>query len=94
MPLRAPPSLALLPRSIGTTTTITGPAASLPVIARRGMAGGASHSDHYDPPSGWLFGVPPGEKPKKEGWEGVWYWGFVGSMALAAVGWAYKPDTS
>ena len=54
----------------------------------------APHSDHYDPPSGWLFNVPPGEKYKKEGWENLWVWGFWGSLGLAVVGYAYKPDTS
>ncbi|ESZ93992.1 hypothetical protein SBOR_5633 [Sclerotinia borealis F-4128] len=27
----------------------------------------SDHGDHYDPPSGWLFGVKPGEKVEKEG---------------------------
>ena len=54
----------------------------------------APHSEHYDPPSGWLFNVPPGEKYKKEGWENLWVWGFWGSLGLAVVGYAYKPDTS
>ncbi|KAF2188321.1 hypothetical protein K469DRAFT_661034 [Zopfia rhizophila CBS 207.26] len=53
-----------------------------------------SAENHYDPPTGWLFGVKPGEKYEKEGWEGVWLWGFCGSLALAAVAYAYKPDTS
>ncbi|KAF2645702.1 hypothetical protein P280DRAFT_465488 [Massarina eburnea CBS 473.64] len=48
----------------------------------------------YDPPSGWLFGVKPGEKYEKEGWEGIWYWGFYGSFALATIAYAFKPDTS
>ncbi|MCJ1475646.1 hypothetical protein MMC13_004309 [Lambiella insularis] len=52
------------------------------------------HESHYDPPSGWLFGVPPGEKYKKEGWEGIWVWGFWGSLGLATVAYAYKPDSS
>ena len=52
------------------------------------------HSDHYDPPSGWLFNVPPGEKYKKEGWENVWVYGFWGSIGLGVVAYAYKPDTS
>lgn len=55
--------------------------------------GDAHHGDHYDPPSGWLFGVKPGEKYEKEGWEGVWYWGFYGSIAFAVVAYAFKPDT-
>ncbi|KAI9814384.1 MAG: hypothetical protein M1827_003240 [Pycnora praestabilis] len=52
------------------------------------------HESHYDPPSGWLWGIPPGEKKEKEGWEGIWIYGFFGSLGLAVVGYAYKPDTS
>jgi hypothetical protein len=53
-----------------------------------------AHEDHYDAPGGWLFGVKPGEKPEKEGWEGIWMWGFFGSLGLATVAYAFKPDTS
>lgn len=53
-----------------------------------------AHEDHYDPPSGWLFGVKPGEKAEKEGWENIWVYGFFGSLGLAAVAYAFKPDTS
>jgi hypothetical protein len=53
-----------------------------------------AHEDQYDPPTGWLFGVKPGEKYQKEGWEGVWMWGFFGSLGLAVVAYAFKPDTS
>ncbi|KAH8808465.1 ESSS subunit of NADH:ubiquinone oxidoreductase-domain-containing protein [Xylogone sp. PMI_703] len=53
-----------------------------------------AHEDHYDPPSGWLFGVKPGEKPERESWELIYYWGFCGSLALAVVAYAFKPDTS
>lgn len=53
-----------------------------------------AHEDHYDPPTGWLFGVKPGEKAEKEGWEGLWVYGFFGSLALGVVGYAFKPDTS
>lgn len=52
------------------------------------------HESHYDPPGGWLFGVPPGEKYKEEGWERIWVWGFWGSLGVAVVAYAYKPDTS
>lgn len=55
---------------------------------------GAAHEDPYDPPSGWLWGIKPGEKPEKEGWEGVFFWGFGGSLLLGAVAYAFKPDTS
>ncbi|KAI9051312.1 hypothetical protein LZ554_005413 [Drepanopeziza brunnea f. sp. 'monogermtubi'] len=61
--------------------------------ARKG-ADNAHHEDHYDPPSGWLFGIKPGEKAEREGWEGVWMYGFFGSLGLATVAYAFKPDTS
>jgi hypothetical protein len=60
-------------------------------IARRG--GDHAHEDHYDAPSGWLFGVKPGEKYEKEGWENVWFYGFYGTLAFGVVGYCYKPDT-
>ncbi|KAF1985132.1 NADH-ubiquinone oxidoreductase [Aulographum hederae CBS 113979] len=54
----------------------------------------SSHESHYDPPGGWLWGIPPGQKYQKEGWETMFYWGFCGSMGLATVAYCYKPDTS
>jgi hypothetical protein len=54
---------------------------------------GGGHDSHYDPPNGWLFGVKPGEKYEKEGWEGPMYWGFCGAMAFGIVAYAFKPDT-
>jgi hypothetical protein len=54
----------------------------------------ADHGDHYDPPTGWLFGVKPGHQYVKEGWEGVWYYGFIGSLLAAGVAYVFKPDTS
>lgn len=54
----------------------------------------ADHGDHYDPPTGWLFGVKPGQKYVKEGWEGIWYYGFIGSLLVAGVAYVFKPDTS
>ncbi|KAF2020009.1 hypothetical protein BU24DRAFT_419600 [Aaosphaeria arxii CBS 175.79] len=56
--------------------------------------GGGDHGSHYDPPTGWLFGVKPGEKYEKEGWENVWYYGFYGSCAFGIIAYAFKPDTS
>lgn len=53
-----------------------------------------AHSSHYDPPSGWLWGIPPGEKKEKEGWEGMWVYGMYGSLLFGVVAYAYKPDTS
>jgi hypothetical protein len=46
-----------------------------------------------EPPTGWLWGVPPGQKYKNEGWEGLAFWGIGGSLVLTAIAYAYKPDT-
>ncbi|KAB8079131.1 ESSS subunit of NADH:ubiquinone oxidoreductase-domain-containing protein [Aspergillus leporis] len=54
----------------------------------------ADHGDHYDPPTGWLFGIKPGQKYVKEGWENIWYYGFIGSLLVAGVAYVFKPDTS
>jgi hypothetical protein len=56
-------------------------------------AAGDAHGSHYDPPSGWLWGVPPGQKAEKEGWETIFYWMFCGGCVAGAVGYAFKPDT-
>jgi len=58
---------------------------------RRAGGGGAPQ---YDPPTGWLFGVRPGEKYEKEGWENIFFYGFYGAFAVFAVAYAFKPDTS
>lgn len=55
---------------------------------------GGDHGSHYDPPTGWLFGVKPGEKYQKEGWEGAMYYGFIGSLVIAGIAYVFKPDTS
>ncbi|KAI4645665.1 hypothetical protein J4E93_005242 [Alternaria ventricosa] len=54
----------------------------------------SGHGPSYDPPSGWLFGVKPGEQYEKEGWENAMYWGFGGACAFGVVAYAFKPDTS
>lgn len=48
----------------------------------------------YDPPTGWLFGVRPGEKYEREGWEIPFYTLFCGSLVVGGVLMAFKPDTS
>ncbi|KAL4910664.1 hypothetical protein BDW74DRAFT_141581 [Aspergillus multicolor] len=58
---------------------------------RSSLLGGGAH---YDPPTGYLFGVKPGQKYVKEGWENVWYYGFIGSLLVAGVAYVFKPDTS
>jgi len=67
---------------------------TLSTTARRPSADHGAHEDHYDPPGGWLWGVKPGEKPAKEGWETIFYVGMFGSLGLATVAYAFKPDTS
>ncbi|OBT69369.1 hypothetical protein VE03_01004 [Pseudogymnoascus sp. 23342-1-I1] len=54
----------------------------------------AEGESHYDPPTGWLWGLKPGEKYEKEGWEGIMFWGFGGGLVALCVGYAFKPDTS
>ncbi|KAK0742477.1 ESSS subunit of NADH:ubiquinone oxidoreductase, partial [Apiosordaria backusii] len=45
-------------------------------------------------PTGWLFGVKPGEKYVNEGWENLYFYGFLGSFVVFGVAYAWKPDTS
>ena len=99
MPLRPPATRSLQPRRSNLCQTRPHLAAagssstslSSTTVAVRHSSSGDSH---YDPPSGWLFGVPPGQKAPKEGWENVWVYGFFGSLLFGVVGYAYKPDTS
>ncbi|KAI9722356.1 MAG: hypothetical protein M1812_001828 [Candelaria pacifica] len=99
MPLPRPSSAILGIRLIKHTksTTTTTPTTFLTSSQTR-LSSSAQHSeheeDHYDPPTGWLWGIPPGETYKKEGWEDIWIYGYFGSLILAAVAYAYKPDTS
>lgn len=53
--------------------------------------GGGGH--HFDPPTGWLWGVKPGEKAEAEGWEWPMYI-FCGSLVATGVALAFKPDTT
>lgn len=63
------------------------------VTTRRQGGGGDHHESQWDAPSGWLWGVKPGEKPEPEGWEWPMYL-MCGSLVLTGVALAYKPDTS
>ncbi|KAF8252394.1 hypothetical protein K440DRAFT_594839 [Wilcoxina mikolae CBS 423.85] len=65
-------------------------------ISRRTMASHShGHESPYDPPTGWFLNQNPAEPPaKREGWEPIIYWGFLGSLFAAGVAYAYKPDTS
>ncbi|KUI69315.1 hypothetical protein VM1G_04992 [Cytospora mali] len=86
-----PSAAGALTRAINTTNTTVARRA-FSVSQRRASGGG--HGPEFDPPTGWLFGVRPGEKPEKEGWEYLAYYGFGGSLALFGVAYAFKPDTS
>lgn len=72
-----------------------------PTIRSRMSIGGSRHGSHGAPqwnePTGYLFGekpLPAGQKRQKEDWETIWMVGMFGSMAVAAIGLYYKPDTS
>lgn len=79
-------------RRIAATSTSTVGRRNLSSTPRRLGGDAHAHGDHYDPPSGWLFGVQPG-KYQQEGWEKVWFWGFFGSLGMAGLAYCYKPDT-
>ena len=64
-----------------------------PIATTPALRSSDAHEDHYDPPGGWLWGEKPGEKYEPEGWENVWYYGFIGSILFGVVGYCYKPDT-
>ncbi|KIW71809.1 hypothetical protein PV04_00042 [Phialophora macrospora] len=53
----------------------------------------SGHDDHFDPPAGWLWGIRPGEKYEKEGWEGL-AWVFVASWVVAIAAYTMKEDTT
>jgi hypothetical protein len=57
-----------------------------------------SHDDHhespYDPPGGWLWGVPPGEKRQREGWEIPFFTMYCGGTVVAVICYSMKEDTT
>jgi hypothetical protein len=73
------------------TTSIASTASRTFSATARTRSGG---EPQFDPPTGWLFGVKPGEKPEKEGWEGPFIYLFMGSMVVGGIALAFKPDTS
>ena len=82
------------PRASAAAATLpatTAAARSFSVSTRR--PAGDHHGPQWDPPSGWLWGIPPGEKAKKEGWEGPMYV-YLASFVVLTVFLAFKPDTS
>jgi len=80
------------------TTSAAAPASHPPegphaVEGHVGSSGGP-HGDHYDPPGGWLWGIRPGEKYEKEGWEDIFIYGFGGCFLVAGIAYVFKEDTS
>lgn len=51
------------------------------------------HESHYDPPGGWLWGIRPGEKAEREGWEIPFYIMCAGYV-VAVIAYTMKEDTS
>ncbi|KAK0628914.1 ESSS subunit of NADH:ubiquinone oxidoreductase-domain-containing protein [Bombardia bombarda] len=81
-------------RSTSTSTSTTTASSQMAAFSTTPRAAGGAHGSQYDPPTGWLFGVKPGEKYQNEGWEGPFFYGFCGSIALFTIAYAFKPDTS
>ncbi|KAL2266135.1 hypothetical protein VTJ83DRAFT_5487 [Remersonia thermophila] len=92
--LRAASAAAARPSTLaavrGSSGAVAPRQAFFSTTPRRAGGGGM----HYDPPSGWLWGVRPGEKYQNEGWENLFIYGFWGSLVVFAVAYAWKPDTS
>jgi len=59
-------------------------------------SGGDSHGaeSKYDPPTGWLWGIKPGQKVEREGWEMPFYIFYCGPFILAGIAMFFKPDTT
>ena len=96
--MSAPRALRSLARPASTLLRAAPLARAATPIAARGFSqslakrgGGGDH--HYDAPSGWLFGVKPGEKYEKEGWENVTFYVFIPMMVIFVGVYAFKPDT-
>lgn len=87
-------SLPLVNRSLSLVRVSNAPVLLRPFSSTTLQRSGDGTHSHYDPPSGWLWGIPPGEKREKEGWEGVWIYGFFGGLLMGVVAYAYKPDSS
>ncbi len=75
-------------RCVRQSATSTNATRSFSLTTRR-QGGG----QQFDPPSGWLWGIKPGEKPEPEGWEWPMYI-FCGSLIATGIALAFKPDTT
>lgn len=95
--MSAPRALRALARPASTILRAPVARTSTPIAARAFSQSlvkrGGGHEHHYDAPSGWLFGVKPGEEYKKEGWENATFYVFIPMMVLFVGIYAFKPDT-
>lgn len=92
MPLVRPQQPLKATRLLSRTSAVTAHRSISSTVSRQ-AAESHGHEDHYDPPGGWLWGIPPGQKYQKEGWENLTYYGLIGSFVVAGVVYAFKPDT-
>lgn len=81
-------SLSTTPRLLATTAEKTGDHHT--PFAEHSDHG---HESHYDPPGGWLWGIRPGEKYEREGWEIPFYIMCAGYV-VAVIAYSMKEDTS
>lgn len=51
------------------------------------------HESEYNTPGGWLWGIKPGEKYEREGWEIPIYL-MIAAYVIAGVAYCLKEDTS
>ncbi|KAL2888387.1 NADH ubiquinone oxidoreductase 11.6kD subunit [Ceratocystis lukuohia] len=80
--------------AVGLSRTASSPVAVRGFATSAARLGGGGNGNNFDPPTGWLWGVKPGEKAEKEGWEGPVYYVFLPSFVVLAIALAFKPDTS
>lgn len=80
------------PRILANTTPATAPASSGDHASEHAEHG-HGHESHYDPPGGWLWGLRPGEKAEREGWEIPFYIMCAGYV-VAVIAYTMKEDTS
>ncbi|PWI68980.1 hypothetical protein PCL_01365 [Purpureocillium lilacinum] len=94
-PCHGRPPMALLRHAARAARCTRQPIASsrtFSVSARR-QGGGHGSESQFDPPTGWLWGIKPGEKAETEGWEWPMYL-FCGSLLATGIALAFKPDTT
>lgn len=91
--------MAIFPRAVAPLRAVR--CARQPLLAQRAsfslsstrQGGGSSNESQFDPPTGWLWGVKPGEKPEPEGWE--WPTAlFFATIVATGIAFAFKPDTT